>query len=54
MSGQTAQDVLRPRLKALIAQAEVDGIAPDVTISLLLNLLETEDFGVPTPPEEDA
>lgn len=35
---------LKPRLDALVAEAEKNGFSPDVTVAVLLDLLETENF----------
>ncbi|WP_173568554.1 hypothetical protein [Acetobacter conturbans] len=43
---------LKPRLNALVAEGEKNGIAADVTVAVLLDLLETESFGVTTPEGE--
>lgn len=51
MTGGAAAKFLTPRLAALVAEAEKAGFAPDVTIAVLLDLLETENFGVSTTPE---
>ena len=48
-----AADFLKPRLNALVAEAGKNGFAPDVTIAVLIDLLDTESFGVTTPEGED-
>ncbi|BCI66782.1 hypothetical protein AA0242T_1909 [Acetobacter aceti NRIC 0242] len=44
---------LKPRLNALVAEAAKNGFSTDVTIAVLLDLLDTESFGVTTPEGED-
>ncbi|GBR04082.1 hypothetical protein [Acetobacter oeni] len=46
-----AADFLEPRLNALIADAEKNGIAADVAVAVLTDLLDTENFGIKIPAE---
>ncbi|GBQ24155.1 hypothetical protein AA0472_1327 [Acetobacter estunensis NRIC 0472] len=48
-----AAQFLRPRLEALVAEASKNGITPDVSVAVLLDLLDTESFGVTTPEGGD-
>jgi|GEM_PF-6126638 len=40
MSGHPAEDFLRPKLGELIRVAQAAGFAPDVTVAVLLELLD--------------
>ncbi|WP_173577142.1 hypothetical protein [Acetobacter fallax] len=42
---------LEPRLNVLIAEAARNGITADVAVAVLIDLLDTESFGIKTPPE---
>ncbi|MCH4089949.1 hypothetical protein [Acetobacter sp.] len=44
---------LKPRLNALVAEAVKNGFPADVTVAVLINLLDTESFAVTTPEGED-
>ncbi len=46
-----AAEFLEPRLNALVADAEKNGISADVAVAVLIDLLDTESFGIKTPPE---
>ncbi|MFT9399862.1 hypothetical protein [Acetobacter sp.] len=48
MTTLSAEAFLKPRLEALVAEAEKAGYAQDVTIALLISLLDTETFA-PAP-----
>jgi hypothetical protein len=44
MNTLSAEAFLKPRLEALVAEAEKAGFAQDVTIALLISLLDTDNF----------
>lgn len=46
-----AGDFFLPRLQALIAEGEKEGISADVAVAVLLDLLDTENLGVTSAPE---
>ena len=50
MTTSPAQDFLKPRLLALVCEAEKAGLATDVTVAVLMDLLDTLYFG----PDIDA
>ncbi|MDG6094304.1 hypothetical protein LOC54_04130 [Acetobacter sp. AN02] len=45
MTATPAEDFLKPGLKKLVSDAAAAGITPDVSVAVLLSLLDTMDFG---------
>nr|WP_298797734.1 hypothetical protein [uncultured Acetobacter sp.] len=45
MDNMTAEAFLKPRLAALVSEADKAGYSQDVTVALLISLLDTTDFG---------
>lgn len=53
MDNMTAEAFLKPRLAALVSEADKAGYSQDVTIALLISLLDTMNFGAdPNPPSD--
>ncbi|WP_197459264.1 hypothetical protein [Acetobacter malorum] len=51
MDNMTAEAFLKPRLAALVSEADKAGYSQDVTVALLISLLDTMNFGTdPNPP----
>lgn len=50
MDNMTAEAFLKPRLAALVSEAEAAGYSQDVTIALLISLLDTMTF--PLTPDQ--
>ncbi|GAN67563.1 hypothetical protein AOR01nite_10540 [Acetobacter orleanensis] len=49
----TAEAFLKPRLAALVSEADKAGYSQDVTVALLISLLDTMNFGAdPNPPSD--
>lgn len=53
MDNMTAEAFLKPRLEALVSEADKAGYSQDVTVALLISLLDTMNFGAdPNPPSD--
>ncbi|WP_215761327.1 hypothetical protein [Acetobacter sp. P1H12_c] len=53
MDNMTAEAFLKPRLEVLVRDADKAGYSQDVTVALLISLLDTLNFGAdPNPPSD--
>jgi hypothetical protein len=52
MTGQSAHDWWRPKLTAMVAEAEAAGIAQDVSVAVIDDLINAPPFNT-APPETD-
>ena len=53
MAPISPHDWLRPRLSALVAEAEAAGIARDVSVALITDLINGPDFGAAAPVADE-
>jgi hypothetical protein len=54
MAEPVVHDWLRPKILALLAEAESAGIARDVAVAVLIDLMTGTDFNLPVPNPEPA
>ena len=52
MASSPARDWLRPKLLALLAEADGAGFARDVTVAVLIDLVTGTEFNLPTQNHE--